>query len=114
MVTGFAGMLVHGSMKMTGYARPPDHLVTPTVAWFGVRGHGWDAVRCPYGDRFGITCAVRFYPGTALLLVSEALITRLEELVERTEQRAEQEARRRKAVKQELAGMRAELDRLRR
>jgi Uma2 family endonuclease len=55
---------------------------------------------------------LRFYAGTALLLESEDLIARLEELVDRAERRAEEEARRHEQAEQEVARLRAELEKL--
>jgi len=71
---------------------------------------------------------LRFYAGTALLLESDDLIARLQEMYDDAQRRAEEEAklreeeaklreaeiRRREAAEQEVARLRAELERLKR
>jgi chromosome segregation ATPase len=57
---------------------------------------------------------LRFYAGTALLLESEDLITRLEEMLDRAQRSAEEEAQRREEAEQEIARLRAELEQLKR
>ncbi len=71
---------------------------------------------------------LRFYAGTALLLESDELITRLQDMCEQATRRAEEEARRaaeearraaeearrREEAEREIARLRAELDRLQR
>ncbi len=64
---------------------------------------------------------LRFYAGTALLLESEELIARLQAMADDAQQRAaeaerlrEEEARRREEAEQEVARLRAELERLKR
>lgn len=62
---------------------------------------------------------LRFYAGTALLLESEELIARLEQMLDEAQQRAEEEAARRheeaakrREAEEEVARLRAELERL--
>lgn len=55
---------------------------------------------------------LRFFAGSALLLESEELIVRLETMLEEVSRRAEDETRRREAAEEELARVRAELERL--
>ena len=57
---------------------------------------------------------LRFYAGTALLLESDELIARLQDMCEEATRRAEEEARRREEAEQEIARLRAELERLKR
>jgi Uma2 family endonuclease len=57
---------------------------------------------------------LRFFAGTAMLLESDELITRLEQMLEEVQQRAEEEARRREESELEVARLREELDRLKR
>jgi Uma2 family endonuclease len=64
---------------------------------------------------------LRFYAGTALLLESEALIARIQEMYDEAQRRAEEaerlrdeERRLREEAEQEVARLRAELDRLKR
>jgi hypothetical protein len=64
---------------------------------------------------------LRFYAGTALLLESEELIARLQEMLDRAQRNADEEARRREEetrlreqAEQEIAHLRAELERLKR
>jgi Uma2 family endonuclease len=57
---------------------------------------------------------LRFYAGTALLLESEDLIARLQEMLDRSQRSVEEETRRREEAEQEVARLRAELERLKR
>src|SRR5262249_15624054 len=57
---------------------------------------------------------LRFYAGTALLLESEELIGRLQEMYDDAQRRADDEAQRREEAEQEIARLRAELERLKR
>ena len=57
---------------------------------------------------------LRFYAGTALLLESDELIARLQEMYDDAHRRREEETRRREEAEQEVARLRAELERLKR
>jgi Uma2 family endonuclease len=57
---------------------------------------------------------LRFYAGTALLLEDDEFIQRLREMYDGAQRRAEEEALRRGEAEQEIARLRAELERLKR
>lgn len=55
---------------------------------------------------------LRFFAGTAMLLESDELITRLEEMLEAVQQKADEEVRRREEVERELVRLREQLAKL--